>query len=147
MSDEKPENAALPRRPSKCFWQPTIWGVAKLVKALDFDSSMRRFESFLPSQQVLSDCFISVLFKQGPPRAGFFAFTHYQQCELSPDMPLGRRLFSVPQVGATAFMSGDAPILSRTTAVTRFAAANENGPHQRANPSTVEKVTSVRHAK
>jgi hypothetical protein len=25
-------------------------GVAKLVKALDFDSSMRRFESFLPCQ-------------------------------------------------------------------------------------------------
>jgi hypothetical protein len=29
----------------------SCWGVAKLVKALDFDSSMRRFESFLPSQQ------------------------------------------------------------------------------------------------
>ena len=26
------------------------WGVAKLVKAPDFDSGMRRFESFLPSQ-------------------------------------------------------------------------------------------------
>ncbi|CAG4884539.1 protein of unknown function [Georgfuchsia toluolica] len=26
-------------------------GVAKLVKALDFDSSMRRFESFLPCQK------------------------------------------------------------------------------------------------
>ena len=25
------------------------WGIAKLVKALDFDSSMRRFESFFPS--------------------------------------------------------------------------------------------------
>ena len=25
------------------------WGVAKLVKAPDFDSGMRRFESFLPS--------------------------------------------------------------------------------------------------
>jgi hypothetical protein len=28
------------------------WGVAKLVKAPDFDSGMRRFESFLPSQQI-----------------------------------------------------------------------------------------------
>ncbi len=27
-----------------------FWGVAKLVKAPDFDSGMRRFESFLPSQ-------------------------------------------------------------------------------------------------
>ena len=26
------------------------WGVAKLVKAPDFDSGMRGFESFLPSQ-------------------------------------------------------------------------------------------------
>ncbi len=26
-----------------------VWGVAKLVKAPDFDSGMRRFESFLPS--------------------------------------------------------------------------------------------------
>gem|GEM_PF-3572523 len=26
------------------------WGVAKLVKAPDFDSGMRRFESFFPSQ-------------------------------------------------------------------------------------------------
>ena len=30
------------------------WGVAKLVKAPDFDSGMRRFESFLPSQNKLS---------------------------------------------------------------------------------------------
>ncbi len=30
------------------------WGVAKLVKAPDFDSGMRRFESFLPSQIVPS---------------------------------------------------------------------------------------------
>jgi hypothetical protein len=29
-----------------------VWGVAKLVKAPDFDSGMRRFESFLPSQHV-----------------------------------------------------------------------------------------------
>lgn len=28
------------------------WGVAKLVKATDFDSVMRRFESYLPSQTV-----------------------------------------------------------------------------------------------
>jgi hypothetical protein len=27
----------------------TRWGVAKLVKAPDFDSGMRRFESFFPS--------------------------------------------------------------------------------------------------
>jgi hypothetical protein len=29
-----------------------FWGVAKLVKAPDFDSGMRRFESFLLSQIV-----------------------------------------------------------------------------------------------
>ncbi len=29
---------------------PDHWGVAKLVKAPDFDSGMRGFESFLPSQ-------------------------------------------------------------------------------------------------
>ena len=28
----------------------SFWGVAKLVKAADFDSAMRGFESFLPSQ-------------------------------------------------------------------------------------------------
>lgn len=28
-------------------------GVAKLVKALDFDSSMQRFESFLPCQMLV----------------------------------------------------------------------------------------------
>jgi hypothetical protein len=28
----------------------TRWGVAKLVKAPDFDSGIRRFESFFPSQ-------------------------------------------------------------------------------------------------
>ena len=28
------------------------WGVAKLVKAPDFDSGMRRFESFLPSHLI-----------------------------------------------------------------------------------------------
>jgi hypothetical protein len=28
------------------------WGVAKLVKAPDFDSGMRRFESFLPSPEL-----------------------------------------------------------------------------------------------
>ena len=28
------------------------WGVAKLVKAPDFDSGIRRFESFFPSQSV-----------------------------------------------------------------------------------------------
>ncbi len=28
-----------------------FWGVAKLVKAADFDSAMRGFESFLPSQR------------------------------------------------------------------------------------------------
>ena len=31
----------------------TVWGVAKLVKAPDFDSGMRRFESFLPSQFII----------------------------------------------------------------------------------------------
>jgi hypothetical protein len=30
--------------------QTTRWGVAKLVKAPDFDSGIRRFESFFPSQ-------------------------------------------------------------------------------------------------
>ena len=30
----------------------SAWGVAKLVKAADFDSAMRGFESFLPSQQI-----------------------------------------------------------------------------------------------
>ena len=30
-------------------------GVAKLVKALDFDSSMRGFESFLPCQTYFAD--------------------------------------------------------------------------------------------
>ena len=30
--------------------QPNNWGLAKLVKAPDFDSGMRRFESFIPSQ-------------------------------------------------------------------------------------------------
>ena len=29
-------------------------GIAKLVKALDFDSSMRRFESFFPCQILLT---------------------------------------------------------------------------------------------
>jgi hypothetical protein len=29
-------------------------GIAKLVKALDFDSSMRRFESFFPCQIFLT---------------------------------------------------------------------------------------------
>src|SRR5260370_6072155 len=29
----------------------SAWGVAKLVKAADFDSAMRGFESFLPSQE------------------------------------------------------------------------------------------------
>jgi hypothetical protein len=38
-------------------------GVAKLVKALDFDSSMQRFESFLPCQ-IFNDC--------GPTAAVFF---------------------------------------------------------------------------
>ena len=28
------------------------WGVAKLVKAADFDSAIRGFESFLPSQHL-----------------------------------------------------------------------------------------------
>jgi hypothetical protein len=31
-------------------------GVAKLVKALDFDSSMRRFESFFPCQKLVFVC-------------------------------------------------------------------------------------------
>jgi hypothetical protein len=31
-----------------------FWGVAKLVKAADFDSAMRGFESFLPSQTIQS---------------------------------------------------------------------------------------------
>lgn len=30
-----------------------FWGVAKLVKAADFDSAMRGFESFLPSQKIV----------------------------------------------------------------------------------------------
>ena len=30
--------------------EKAYWGVAKLVKAPDFDSGMRRFESYLPSQ-------------------------------------------------------------------------------------------------
>ncbi|SBT06194.1 hypothetical protein PROAA_180012 [Candidatus Propionivibrio aalborgensis] len=30
------------------------WGVAKLVKAPDFDSGIRRFESFFPSHSVFS---------------------------------------------------------------------------------------------
>ena len=35
------------------------WGIAKLVKALDFDSSMRRFESFFPSHsQIYRDSLI-----------------------------------------------------------------------------------------
>ena len=39
------------------------WGVAKLVKAPDFDSGMRRFESFLPSPNTgiaveLIDCLV-----------------------------------------------------------------------------------------
>jgi hypothetical protein len=29
------------------------WGVAKLVKAPDFDSGIRRFESFLPSHSMM----------------------------------------------------------------------------------------------
>jgi hypothetical protein len=32
-------------------------GVAKLVKALDFDSSMQRFESFLPCQIFIHEIF------------------------------------------------------------------------------------------
>ncbi|MFM1879788.1 MAG: hypothetical protein RLZZ344_22 [Pseudomonadota bacterium] len=30
----------------------SLWGVAKLVKAPDFDSGIRGFESFLPSQSL-----------------------------------------------------------------------------------------------
>jgi hypothetical protein len=30
----------------------SFWGVAKLVKAPDFDSGIRRFESFFPSQTI-----------------------------------------------------------------------------------------------
>jgi hypothetical protein len=36
------------------------WGVAKLVKAPDFDSGIRRFESFLPSHSTMGS----------PPHAG-----------------------------------------------------------------------------
>ena len=36
-------------------WSGTRWGVAKLVKAPDFDSGMRGFESFLPSPIVTDD--------------------------------------------------------------------------------------------
>ena len=32
------------------------WGVAKLVKAPDFDSGMRRFESFLLSHRIAGSC-------------------------------------------------------------------------------------------
>ncbi len=35
-----------------CIGLQASWGVAKLVKAPDFDSGMRRFESFLPSQKL-----------------------------------------------------------------------------------------------
>ena len=33
-----------------------LWGVAKLVKAPDFDSGMRGFESFLPSHILRAYC-------------------------------------------------------------------------------------------
>lgn len=33
-----------------CSMPSDAWGVAKLVKAPDFDSGMRGFESYLPSQ-------------------------------------------------------------------------------------------------
>ena len=35
---------------NSCLMNYPCRGVAKLVKALDFDSSMRRFESFFPCQ-------------------------------------------------------------------------------------------------
>jgi hypothetical protein len=38
------------KAPAHGRWPRRRWGVAKLVKAPDFDSGMRRFESFLPSQ-------------------------------------------------------------------------------------------------
>jgi hypothetical protein len=38
-----------PRSDANPF-RATRWGVAKLVKAPDFDSGIRRFESFFPSQ-------------------------------------------------------------------------------------------------
>jgi hypothetical protein len=36
-------------RPSRAEVKGSRWGVAKLVKAPDFDSGIRGFESFLPS--------------------------------------------------------------------------------------------------
>ena len=44
----------MPEAVSGVAGQGFGWGVAKLVKALDFDSSMRRFESFLPSHLVVA---------------------------------------------------------------------------------------------
>lgn len=32
----------------------SCWGVAKLVKAADFDSAIRGFESFLPSHSIVA---------------------------------------------------------------------------------------------
>src|SRR6266496_968232 len=39
-------------RARRCWSRFSAWGVAKLVKAADFDSAMRGFESFLPSHQI-----------------------------------------------------------------------------------------------
>src|SRR6266496_968230 len=39
-------------RSRRCWSRFSAWGVAKLVKAADFDSAMRGFESFLPSHQI-----------------------------------------------------------------------------------------------
>ena len=36
-----------------------FWGFAKLVKASDFDSDMRRFESYIPSQ-IKRICFLHI---------------------------------------------------------------------------------------
>jgi hypothetical protein len=36
--------------------EANFWGVAKLVKAADFDSAIRGFESFLPSQHLSPEC-------------------------------------------------------------------------------------------
>jgi ribose-phosphate pyrophosphokinase len=44
------ESASVARSVVKEVVKKRYWGIAKLVKAPDFDSGMRRFESFFPSQ-------------------------------------------------------------------------------------------------
>ena len=50
MNPQNTENAH-PFAPQH-FFAARNWGVAKLVKAPDFDSGIRGFESFLPSQNI-----------------------------------------------------------------------------------------------